>query len=63
MFRTVIVIYIYIRHKLIDIINLLGSWRRRNVFLARYGQTNKQTKDRTMDNVQNCDRYMNTPSS
>jgi hypothetical protein len=38
MFRTVIVILVYHRHKPIDSINLLGSQRRRNVFPVRYGQ-------------------------
>jgi hypothetical protein len=37
--RIVIVILIYHRHKPTDSINLLGLWRRRNVFLLRYGQT------------------------
>jgi hypothetical protein len=39
MARIVIVILIYRSHKAIDIINLLGSKRRRNVFSVRYGQT------------------------
>jgi hypothetical protein len=39
MFRIVIVILIYHRHKPIDSINLLGSLQRRNVFPVRYGQT------------------------
>jgi hypothetical protein len=34
-----IVILIYHRHKPIDIISLLGSQRKRNVFPVRYGQT------------------------
>jgi hypothetical protein len=37
--RIVIIILIYHRHKPIDIINLWGSYRRRNVFSVRYGQT------------------------
>jgi hypothetical protein len=37
--RIVTVILIYHRHKPIDTINLLGSWRRRSVFPVRYGQT------------------------
>jgi hypothetical protein len=39
MSRIVIVILIYRRHKPRDSINLLGSYRRRNVFPVRYGQT------------------------
>jgi hypothetical protein len=39
MSRIVIVILTYHRHKPIDSINLLGSWRRRNVFPVKYGQT------------------------
>jgi hypothetical protein len=39
MSRIVIVILIYRRHKPIDNINLLGSYRRRNMFSVRYGQT------------------------
>jgi hypothetical protein len=39
MFRIVIVILIYHRHKPVDSINLLGSQRRRNVFPMGYGQT------------------------
>jgi hypothetical protein len=35
MSRIVIVILIYHRHKPIDSINLLGSYRRRNVFPVR----------------------------
>jgi hypothetical protein len=35
----VMVILIYHRHKPIDSINLLGSWRSLNVFPVRYGQT------------------------
>jgi hypothetical protein len=38
MFRIVIVILIYYRHKPTDSINLLGSLRRHNVLLVRYGQ-------------------------
>jgi hypothetical protein len=37
--RIVIVILIYHRYKPIDSINLLRSYRRRNVFPVRYGQT------------------------
>jgi hypothetical protein len=37
--RIVIVILMYHRHKPIDSINLLGSLRKRNVFLVRYRQT------------------------
>jgi hypothetical protein len=37
--RIVIVILIYHHPKPIDSINLLGSWRRRNVFPVSYGQT------------------------
>jgi hypothetical protein len=37
--RIVTVILIYHRHKPIDVINLLGSQRRGNVFPERYGQT------------------------
>jgi hypothetical protein len=37
--RIVIVILIYHRHKPIDIINLWGSYRRRNVSPKSYGQT------------------------
>jgi hypothetical protein len=36
------------------------------VFPVRYGQTygvEFQIKDRTMDNVQNCDSYINIPLS
>jgi hypothetical protein len=36
------------------------------VFPVRYGQTYRfefQIKDRTMDNVENCDSYINMPSS
>jgi hypothetical protein len=39
MSRIVIVILIYHRDKPIDSINLLGSYRRRNVLPVRYGQT------------------------
>jgi hypothetical protein len=39
MSRIVIVILIYHRHKPIDSINLLGSYRRRNAFTVRYRQT------------------------
>jgi hypothetical protein len=39
MSRIVIVILIYHRHKPIDIISLLGSKGRRNVFTVTYGQT------------------------
>jgi hypothetical protein len=39
MSRIVIVILIYHRHKPMDSINLLGCYRRRNVFPVRYGQT------------------------
>jgi hypothetical protein len=39
MSRIVIVILIYHRHKPIDIINLSVSYRRREVFPVRYGQT------------------------
>jgi hypothetical protein len=39
MSRIVIVMLIYLRHKPIDSINLLGSQWRRNVFPVRYGQT------------------------
>jgi hypothetical protein len=39
MSRIVIVILIYYSHKPTDSINLLGSWRRRNVFHVRYGKT------------------------
>jgi hypothetical protein len=39
MSRIAIVILIYHYHKPIDSINLLGSYRRRNVFHVRYGQT------------------------
>jgi hypothetical protein len=39
MSKIVIVTLIYHRHKPIDSINMLGSWRRRNVFPVRYGQT------------------------
>jgi hypothetical protein len=38
MSRIVIIILIYHRHKPIDSINLLGLYRRRNVFPVRYGQ-------------------------
>jgi hypothetical protein len=38
MSRIATVILIYLRHKPIDSINLLGSQRRRSVFLVRYGQ-------------------------
>jgi hypothetical protein len=38
MSRIVIVTLIYHRYRLTDSINLLGSWRRRNVFPVRYGQ-------------------------
>jgi hypothetical protein len=33
------IILIYHRHKPIDSITMLGSYRRRNVFPVRYGQT------------------------
>jgi hypothetical protein len=36
---SIIVIIMYHCHKPIDGINLLGSWRRRDVFSVRYGQT------------------------
>jgi hypothetical protein len=39
MSRIVIVILIYHRHKPIDSINLLGSFRRLKVFPVNYGQT------------------------
>jgi hypothetical protein len=39
MSRIVMLILIYHRHKPIDSINLLGSYRRCNVFPAKYGQT------------------------
>jgi hypothetical protein len=39
MSRIVIVILMYHRHTPIDSINLLGSYRRRNVFPVKYGQT------------------------
>jgi hypothetical protein len=39
MSRIVIAILLYHRHKPIDIINLLGLKRRRNVFPVKYGQT------------------------
>jgi hypothetical protein len=39
MYRIVIVILIYHRHKPVDSINLLGSKRRRNEFSVRYRQT------------------------
>jgi hypothetical protein len=39
MSRIVIAILIYHRHKPIDNINLLGSYRRRHVFPVRSGQT------------------------
>jgi hypothetical protein len=39
MFRIVIVILIYLRHKHRNSINLLGSLRKRDVFPVRYGQT------------------------
>jgi hypothetical protein len=39
MSRIEILILIYHRHKPIDNINLLGSYRRGNVFHVRYGQT------------------------
>jgi hypothetical protein len=38
--RVVIVVLMYHRHKPVDSINLLGSWRKRHVFPVRYGQTN-----------------------
>jgi hypothetical protein len=59
-----IVILMYHRHKPIDRINLLGSWRRSKVFPVRYEhyQPCVLIKDRTMDNVQNCDSYINIPS-
>jgi hypothetical protein len=65
MSTIVVVILIYRCHKLTDSINLLGSYRRRNVFLARYAQSYKvefQIKDRAMDKVQNCDSYIRIPS-
>jgi hypothetical protein len=37
--KTVIAILIYHRHNSIDSINLLGLWRKHNVFPVRYGQT------------------------
>jgi hypothetical protein len=37
--RILMVVLIYLRHKPIDNINLLVSWRRRIVFPVRYGQT------------------------
>jgi hypothetical protein len=39
MSKTVVVILVNHRHKLINSINLLGSLRRRNVFPVRYRQT------------------------
>jgi hypothetical protein len=39
MSKIVIVILIYHRHKPINSINLFGSYRGRNVFPVRYGQT------------------------
>jgi hypothetical protein len=39
MSKIVIVILISQRHKPIDSINLLGSYRRPDVFPVRYGQT------------------------
>jgi hypothetical protein len=39
MSRIVTVILIYHPHKRIDRINLLGSYRRRNAFPVKYGQT------------------------
>jgi hypothetical protein len=39
MSRIVIVILIYHHHEALDSINLLGSWRRRNVFPVKYGKT------------------------
>jgi hypothetical protein len=41
MSRIVIVMLIYHRHKPTDSINLLDSYRRRNVFSERDGQTYK----------------------
>jgi hypothetical protein len=66
MSRIIIVMLKYHSHKPIDSINLLGFKRTRNVFPVRYGQTYRvefPIKDRTMDNVQNCDSYINIPSS
>jgi hypothetical protein len=39
MSRIVIVMLTYHRHKLIDIINLLRSYRKSDMFPVRYGQT------------------------
>jgi hypothetical protein len=68
MSRIVIVILIYHCHKPINSINLLGSKRRRNVFPVSCGQTYRvemsfKIKGRMMDNVKNCDSYINIPSS
>jgi hypothetical protein len=63
MSRIVTLILICHRHNPIDSINLLGSWRRHNVFPVRYGQTyvfelSFKEKDMTMDNVQDYTRKL-----
>jgi hypothetical protein len=65
MSSTMIVTLIYHRHKPTDAINLLGSQWRRNVFPVRYEcyPPCVLNKDRTMDNVQYYDSYINIPSS
>jgi hypothetical protein len=68
MSRIVIVILIYHRHKPVDSINLLVSWRRRNVLPVRYGKPKILFHDvvflniRQIDDVQNYDGYINTRS-
>jgi hypothetical protein len=60
----VIVTLIHHRHKPTDRINLLGSLLRRNVLSVRYEHYPSCVlkKVRMMDNVQNCDSYINIPS-
>jgi hypothetical protein len=67
MSKDVIIILIYHPQKPIDSINQLGSSGDVTCFLWGTDKPNELSwvlnKNRTIDNVKNCDNYINIPSS